>query len=518
MALYPDWPHRAVALAATNFGISAIQALSLISSLLIILGSILAAIRIVRSTNGYASVLTVVSIGVALYSLTSIGLSLSGHIRYNYFYPQLFSTVAALAFFYVLDSYEQQTISALVLIVVVGGIILPNLHLIGALWFSTAALIRTLTVTPSGVTWRRAGRIAAGAAILLAVWKLSPAVSSMIEISGNNGEFDIASGAESASIIYTLFGVGALLLASAVVVELRKGGLLWGVVYRHSGLIAILGLGLSQVVVWSFRQAGSPYAVLKYAYILAFEICSTVAYLAAETDAPTARQLKPMALLGLTAFFFLLQDPFLNYTIDQGPLIRFYAGLNSKWQELRSVQPRRYPQFPFFSIPQNYYLAISALRYPRDAITENWALNTSNSGVEALSWDSAAFPPAWYAGSIRLGSGLDSRVSTPGRVEIEVELAQGERFEVANRIPAKPGEIVVGFRMYGAAGEQLHEGRALLVAKSGSARRRYTSTLELAEFRSRAHRVEVGVVHEFISWFPIPLLSVDPTQGARPAP
>jgi hypothetical protein len=368
---YPPGAYIVTAWFARALGVSPPRAIQLMLGALCALGCLFAAVKVSDAASSWLSLLLVTPI---LWTLAWVGFGIAAHIRIHFFYTQLFSSVLALAGQVLLLRSRLSAWSVAMVTVAVGAVLLPCFHLQPALWFLVTgyfvAIARTQNLRSVLAMTGTFSVLAAGA---LAI---NPAVSTMVQIAANNGDFGVRPGLPATTLIACLWG--SLLVAVVLTVWRFRHRLKtndWRVlVERHSGLLAIVLLAGLQMAALLLLQRGSYYAVKKHLYFVALEFAVLIVTLVGPARQEQVSSRRPASILWtlFIVVLFCAQQPFLTYSVPQGEVLR-YREMLLPWRHRFAASERRYPQFRRFTPAQNLYLAIGVLGYPgTDATTINW--------------------------------------------------------------------------------------------------------------------------------------------------
>jgi len=508
MSAYPDLSHWMVVYVAKFLAINPLAALQLWVGVLCITAALLVALKLDQcvSTLGLTSavlprVLMLGWLGVA----TGLGLSLPGHITFNFFFAQLFGTVIAVAAYLWITRVKMPEPVLYCIIICFGGIVLPNAHLVPSVWFVLASVIY---VAGTRETWR--GRATGVGSFLLPVglcWYSNPAVMQMIRIAGaTGGDFVLRTG-----VIRSVASVGVVSLLGAVLViwvllrvRRMQSVRIVDVISSQSGLIAVVALMLVQTLIVVVGGRGDAYGVAKYLYIFCLEfpsgICLACAVLGLGAGQNRGVRWQNAVSWASLALFFTFQAPFPRFPYDQSNLIEISNALREN-RKVMKLEGRRYPQFGVLTSAMNYYLAIGILRIPRDAQTMRWFVEAHGTGESPL-------PPNWlaqagstYAYQLSLDKGaVEDALKTGRDILVHVKIPNASKFRLANRLPTKAGEVVLGYRWVDKKGETLVEGRSILRNEDGSPEE-FVANIPGKKPSENTSALRVGVVQEGIDWF-----------------
>ena len=141
LAGYPGWSHALVAYTAITLGTDPLRAMQIWTTIFLITGCFVMALRLAFHAKGPPSFFGAGIASIFLAACAYAGFALRGHIELNYFFPQLAGTVIAMAGLTALQHLEWDVTLASLMVVLLGGAVLPNIHLLPAMWFTLAALI-----------------------------------------------------------------------------------------------------------------------------------------------------------------------------------------------------------------------------------------------------------------------------------------------------------------------------------------------------------------------------------------
>jgi hypothetical protein len=394
MTGYPGWSHALVAYTAAALGVNPLRSMQIWTTIFLITGCFVMAVRLTFQAKGPPSVfgtgITVIYLAACAYA----GFALRGHIERNYFFPQLAGTVIAIAGLAALQNLDWDATLASLLVVFLGGVVLPNVHLLPAMWFTFAGLIILCLTSRS---WRMASLQCALIAMTnLFLWHV--AAGEMVNMSNSNGWFLIRFTQLSDHGTYLAIGLGLVFcaLSLALLHHLRRNPL--AVSRRRlaqaAGLVAVCLLICLQALAHLVLHVGSVYSITKYLYLLGTELA--VFLVGVRWTVPlrihSSLQRHPLqAAMGCFALLFLSQGPFLSTPYNQSLLMRLRGRLLALQTASVSGQ-RSYPQISSLGYDQNYYLAIAIMRIPHDERTVRWLLR-GTTGETPFVWPDAAFVP-----------------------------------------------------------------------------------------------------------------------------
>lgn len=393
MAGYPGWSHVLVAYPAAALDIDPLRSMQMWTAILLIAGCFVMAVRLVFQAKGppsfFGAGVTAVFLATCAYS----GFGLRGHILGNYFFPQLAGTVVAIAALAALELVEWNITLASLMVVLMGGVVLPNFHLIPAIWFTFAALI--IFCLTSG-NWRLTSLQCAFIAITnLSLWRAG--AGQTVSNSNVNGWFLIrfAQLSDHGTALAMGLGIVFCALLVAVIHYLRRTPLAVSRtrLARFAGLISICLLICLQAFAYLVLHIGSVYAVTKYLYLLGTELAVLLAGVRWITSPRIDGFLpkgSPQVTIGCFVVLFVAQGPFLSTPYDQKPLM----GLRERLRALPAtfLGQRNYPQFSSLDYDRKYYLAIAVLRIPEDDRTVRW-VNRGGTGETPFEWPDPSLVP-----------------------------------------------------------------------------------------------------------------------------
>jgi len=367
---YPPGGYIATAWFARALGVNPPRAIQLMLGALCVLGCLFAALKVSDAASSWLSLILVTPV---LWIVAWLGFGIAAHIRIHFFYAQLFACVLALAGQVLLLRSRLSAWSVAMLTVVVGAVLLPCFHLQPAFWFLLTgyfvAIARTQNLRSALAMSGTFSVLAAGA---LAI---NPAVSTMVQIATNNGDFGVRPQLSAATLIACLWG--SLVVVAVLTVwrfrrQLRTND--WrALVERHSGLLAIVLLAGLQMAVLLLLRRGSYYAVKKHLYFVALEFVVLFVTLVGSSRQELTSSRRSTSILWtlFIVVLFYVQQPFLAYSIPQREVIR-YRDMLLPLRHRFAANERKYPQFRRLSPAQNLYLALGVLGYPADTATMDW--------------------------------------------------------------------------------------------------------------------------------------------------
>ena len=138
---YPQWSFRVVADTAARFHLDPLRSLQIWSIIWLISGCYLIALRLTFLRDGLPPLTTIGITSLYLAICAYFGFGMRGHIEGNFFYPQLSATTLALAGVFVLQRFKLNYNIAALFVILWGGVVIPNFHLIPAAWFSFSGVI-----------------------------------------------------------------------------------------------------------------------------------------------------------------------------------------------------------------------------------------------------------------------------------------------------------------------------------------------------------------------------------------
>jgi hypothetical protein len=391
MTGYPGWSHAVVAYTAVALDLDPLRSMQIWTAVFLITGCFIMAARMAFHADHPPSFLGIVATSAFLAACAYSGLALRGHIERNYFFPQLAGTVIAIAALAMLQHLEWDVLAASLFIIVLGGIVLPNFHLLPAVWFTLAGLIFIFLGTNH---WRLAmAQCALIGMAALFLWFRTGGV--MLKSSDTNGWFLLSFTQLSDHGVSLAIALGLVFCALILVsfYHLRRGSLdlnRWRLA-DVAGLIAVCLLIVLQAFIYLVFHKGTVYSVTKYLYLLGTELAVLLIRMrrAVFSHLDTLLQRHPQRLgIGCFAILFLSQGPFLSTPYDQRTLI----GIRGRLLALQPSgvhEPRSYPQFASLDYDRNYYLAIAVMRIPPDERTDRW-LSRGTTGETPFVWPDPA--------------------------------------------------------------------------------------------------------------------------------
>jgi hypothetical protein len=506
VSAYPDGSEWAVVYLAKIFRLNPLQSIQILVGVLCLTASFLLTLKwncYVWAYEGnrvwlrYALVVLWGAFG------TYMGLNAAGHTAWNFFFAQLFGSVIAIGSHYLLQRVELGETAKVCCIIAIGGILLPNIHLIPAVWFVGASILCLLASSDTPVKGILTSALALG--IIGACWWTNASVWAMIKIAQNNGDFVIRSGIVRSARPTILSAVLALVCTVWALSLARRSDVMSfrSFIRQTSGLLAVIALILLQAALTVFGRQ-STYSVAKYLYFLCFEVPAVLVFLPilVETKRPNSYR-KADASFGTAValtLLFICQDPFASYGYDQTRLMAARARLLSYGHPL--VGARKYPELPGLTRAMDYYLAIGLLRIPRDPRTERWFVSGSPEEALPVEPTHPTPPPDAYDYQLRLlNSGSPAGGGRlPAELHFTVVIPSMDSFTLATSIPTIPGEVALGYRALDKSGAVLYEGRSLLARTPGT-KERFDSQVDTSTLPPRAVSLAVGIVEENVAWF-----------------
>jgi hypothetical protein len=508
MSGYPDGSHWAVVYLANFCHISPLQSIQIWVGVLTLTASFLLVLKwnlYIHSLPGHNIWLRYVLLAAWALFAAYMGVNASGHTASNFFFAQLFGTVIAIGVHYLLQRGGLHGTIRVCLVIVTAGVLLPNIHLLPAVWFLTASLL--CLFAEAETLSQRLRTCIAVVGTVGACWWTNTSVWRMVKIAENNGDFVIRSGIVKSSAIILFPTALVLLCAVWALVWTQRTGLMTARRYlsQTSGLISVLVLVLLQATTLLIAGRQGTYSLAKYLYFLSFEVPAILVfvpvpfekYLFPRFGSFSSKTWTPVAL----GLLFLCQAPFVSYVYDQTTLLR----VRDKLVDYRSRYmggDRKYPEFPELSPPMNYYLATGLMRIPRDQRTEAWFVGSHATGdrsIEPAALTSAAGKYDYRltlteSDRSQLGSGL------PERLHFAVVIPQVSSFAFARALPTKRGEVALGYHAINKTGVVLYEGRSILSAIPGT-KGGFESYVATNTLPPGAVALRVGIVEENITWF-----------------
>lgn len=526
MNTYPRWSHATVGYSSAVLGISPLQSIQIWDLILIVSGCLILALRVVQSADERPSYIGIVVCVLFLLASSYAGFGFSGHVEGNFFFPQLFGTVLAMGCLLLLQRVNLDVLIAGGVIFLVGGLCLPNIHLLPAIWFTLAALIHLVL---TGNNWKKA--IATCCVVGLAclyIW-FGGSGSSMLKMANNNGAFLTSFGDLKAYGDHPANVITHVVFVVAIVIYFKYAKSTWQTarsrLIPYSGLIAVSILVIAQAALYFLRDQGSVYAIMKYSYIFSCEIAVLLISTAKTTAVSSSRVPKTIGpeivLLLIVCALFLAQRPFISTPYDQTTLIK----VREKLVELRgTLDPnnRKYPQFSSFEYPVNFYLALAVMRIPEDKRTVDW-IRRGAMGEEQFTWPAdkgmdpllgedlkkMPAPSAHYAYTVQLRTTLPLEESMPSAVKVprhsvvnvEIVMPYLEDFSLAKQLPGKKGEVTFGLHAFDASGKSIFEGRNTLERVQTDKGIVLQTKIMLDDLPPSAIRLDFSPVQEWITWF-----------------
>jgi hypothetical protein len=512
---YPPLAHWLCARVALFTGIATPRALQLFCAAAGFIGCGivgLKASRLIRELSvTTAQLIVALSIIISSFAvLTYLGLGVFGHVAYNFFFAQFIATIAALIGLEALASRRLTDLFSASCLIQVIGYALVCMHLLPALWFYGSAVLAL-----SAQAKRRTTALlcfSANAAIAVLLLLTNPYFRSMATTANNDGDFVLRTGVLSSKQVMIAIVVGSAISAVALLLLswLRRG---WPgaqfVAVHHAGFIAIVGLMLINTFVFLFSGFSSWYSIKKYLMILAIEgplALTSIGTLVIQRRASasySSRGGQPklnssssvyFTAIAVVVLMLAVQIPWGFWNFDQRRLLYYRELLLGKRFDYTSNE-RAYPNLQSLSPLSNYYLATGITLIPRDARTINW-LNAIISGQRqserTLDVLGVTFPRMFYWYTMQAQR-------QDGGTALRVHWPYAEHFILTERLPAKPEEVLLGFRVIGANGNVLREERLVL---------RRCRRFDTADFTAVLPRlqqpnsfVKVDLVQEGVTWF-----------------
>lgn len=467
-ARFPRYAHVVASIISRIYQVSPFIIIQLIASLSVIITSVILSVRLtliivrfledsrgVIRTYVWTSILFILAIFI-LSLIRWLGFSFDGQVQWNFFYSQAVATALALLAYALLQVYSTKGAGAAI---IAAGASVPLTYLIGcfhtvpAIWFGATCAVLALS---SGRRWAAsiliggiiavlnvgAIMVAPGTRETLRIMQVSEGVGGLM----TGPLLDTNLAAQTAWIGGGIaFAFGLLLLL--VVLSYRRGGLP-GVVAelcgRNAGLVALVGIaGLLIVKLW-IGGAAELYPLAKFVYFLGADltiglVCAMgLLFQNAAGSTEISRPLSPRdnsrwavarasgktvglstaTALALAAFSFAQYHNTLYYAVDQSPIIAIDKDLRATFSE-GEIQ-KLYPQFPDLTDAENYFLAISALNYPRypDTTRVYQALRSQKDLASRPEAMPPAFAPShygvWTSGVVDFSNRGDRRVLVIG--------------------------------------------------------------------------------------------------------
>jgi hypothetical protein len=372
---YPHWSFDLVAHTALFLDLNPLRAQQVWISIALVSGAFLVALRLMFVPARPPSVMGVLLAAVFLAACAFMGFGLPGHVVQNFFFAALFGTVLAIGAFTLLEHIRSTRVGVLIGIIIVGGIVLPNVHLAPAVWFISSALL-FIFFEEINIKLAVLKCIVVGG--ITTFFLMQTEGATMIQHSQNNGWFVTRLGnitLDGASVAIVL-SIVLLLVLVALLIRIRNGGA--GTVRQrlapYSGLLAVCGLICLQGSLHVFLNQGSVYAVVKYSYLLVIEVAALVASIRWPSIGrveewfnrnPDSSRILAVLLL------FVAQMPFVDVSYDQTTLMKYRERL-LEIRDSIDYGRHQFPQFSGLGLTRNYYLAVAVMRIPRDAAMAEW--------------------------------------------------------------------------------------------------------------------------------------------------
>lgn len=538
MATYPQWSHFLVGYTAALMEADPLRVMQVWISVFLVLGALIMALRLVFVKQTLPTFPAMLSLVFYLATCAYIGFGLSGHIERNFFFPQFIGTVVAIGAYDIFWRLKLNPYIAIMLVLVVGILILPNMHLIPSLWFTLAALITIFFQAER--LWLATLLCFSAGLICLYAWTGHGVGSglAMIKMADINGWLLTRYGILSHSGIECIIGMALIFLTLAIIViaALRSGP--WDLIrlkfVPHSGLFAVCLLITAQLFMYLVMKQGSIYAITKYFYLLATELAVLIAVLNKPVVIGFNSYIKGHYSLYSTIciiLLFIAQAPILWAPYDQSKLMQVRSKLVSVRKTLDPYN-RVYPQFTAFDYAQNFYLAVAVMRIPSDTRTANWiqrgAIGETSFewpdgyGIDASLGDDPAkrlYPRLKYEYSISLKSDKSIVEMAPGALilkrpdylHVEIIMRYHDDFKLATNFLGRKGEVAFGIQAFDDANGRLIERRSLLVRKQTPQGVILSTDIQLTDLPSSVSRIDFGPVQEYVTWFS----SQSPTNYSR---
>jgi hypothetical protein len=185
MGKYPEWSFRLVASMARLLDLNPLRSIQIWAIVWLILGCYVIAVRLSFLGNTPPPG-TIVITAAYLAICAFLGFGIRGHIEGNFFFGQLGGTVLAVAGLTVIQCFIADATVTSLFTVLLGGIVLPNFHLVPAVWLTAAGMIVIILRTPD----RKLALLCSFLVGIINVLSWAPQGGSrMAEISNNNGWF-----------------------------------------------------------------------------------------------------------------------------------------------------------------------------------------------------------------------------------------------------------------------------------------------------------------------------------------
>jgi hypothetical protein len=303
---------------------------------------------------------------------------MTGLLKYNYFYTQLFSIAVAYWASLAFGLLRNRLLMLSFWIVLMGGIVIPSIHLSIAPWFilyGSLFLFGQIRNLRKAIAWVFCLGITSGMAILF-----HPSTSGMIAISYNDGGLGMNPLMRPGLIFSSLALMGYIGIGYSYFKEKD----FFEFVKKNAGLIAICAVIGLQMAAWAFLKRGSWYAVKKHSYVLAIELSFWIyaGFKDSQWGTRYFGRVSQRAWVGIGAILaFIFQWPFFHYPIDQSVLFQY----RDKWissKVFTAGQFRQPPASPELTPSQRYYLAMGVLGGSLDASLRMFLEESSQSQLK----------------------------------------------------------------------------------------------------------------------------------------
>ena len=519
-ANYPHLSSSAVAVIAYYFDLNPLRSIQAWSLVLLLTGCLFTAIRVVYVRKHMLSSGTLLLTAAWLAACSYCGFGLRGHVQENFFFAQFFGTVLAICGLAILQRHRPIGPLTLLGVILWGGIVLPNSHLVPAIWFILAAVLQIFLVEERV----RRALVECGIVIVACgVLATGPASTAMLQAANHNGWLLIRFCQLSEHPVCLAAGLGLVLLVIAAalgrLLQTHRGQALRAALVPYCGLIAVSGLIILQGTLLLALHRGSIYAVAKYIYIVALEMAMLVSSIELPLREAADRFLQPhrsWAKAVCVVILFLAQAPFIGTPYDQELLMQ----VRERMMQLGiryNPEHRVYPQFPALDYPRNFYLAIGVMRIPRDSRTWRW-LRGGGQGEESFAWpmnNPYGLPPLGeeaamvvasnfdYSYTVRVTDGEGKALSTaapvklPVVLKIDMDVPHANQFKLAPQIPATKGFVSLGYLLLDKSFKQITEGRSVITGVGT----KWHSEIVFQKLPPEVAAIEFSPVHELITWF-----------------
>ncbi|WP_146604545.1 hypothetical protein [Rhodoplanes roseus] len=353
--------------------------------------------------------------------MAMVNLSPVGHFQVNFFFAQAVGMAAALVGLTVLQAAVwrggQAQIAAFVA-VPVWALVLAKIHLVPTLWFAASASVCALALPMS-----MPRRIVVGCMVGLTsatAMLIEPETRSVIQFGQTGGgDFNLlVSGARWQLNAHPIVAVSAILTLALLLIGLIFAGKRDDLTVRirtvallHAGAIGVVALGLAITAVLMMNNAAGYYALAKYAWIYAAELPLVVSHIAAKLGSRSQRRVRDLGLIELTivALAFGQATAAYGWLTSQTRLIAFRDGLVQSRALLPSPPPL--PAFVELTPQERYYLYISAMGQPRNAVADSILIQVA--AADRIQPTDHLMRASYFSDKIETWTGEELRFGSP---------------------------------------------------------------------------------------------------------